>query len=80
MNEFERVLEESVLSAEIDEYEYLAKITEDSYYEAVKEDEALIERVKKENIEINKHDWCEEDVKTLMKGNDRIVITLKPKD
>lgn len=73
----EKVLQESILSAEIDEYEYLTKLTEESYYYAEKEDEALLQKIMKENIEINKHDWCEEDVKTLMKGKQRIIITLK---
>ncbi len=73
----EQVLQASILSEEIDDYEYLAKITEDSYYYAQKEDEALLQKVIKENIEMNKHDWCEEDVKTLMKGKKRIIMTLK---
>lgn len=72
-----KAIEESILSAEIDEYEYLSKIIEDSYHFAQKEDDILLERTMKENIEINKHDWCEEDLKTLMKGKNHIIIQLK---
>lgn len=73
----DKILQESLLSAELDDYERIAKMAEDSYYFAQKEDEALLERIMKENIEINKHDWCEEDLKTLMKGKSHITIQLK---
>ncbi len=72
-----KVLEESILSAEIDEYEYMAKMLEKSYAFAEQEEEALLEKAIKENIEINKHDWCDEDLKTLMKGKTRRIIQLK---
>ena len=73
----DKVLEESILSAEIDEYSFISKMVEASYYFAQEEDEALLEKVMKENIEINKHDWCEEDIKTLMKGQTRTIVQLK---
>lgn len=76
-NLINKAIEENILSAELDDYEYLAKVIEDSYHSAVKEDEILLELIKKENIEVNKHDWCEEDSKTLMKGKNHIIIKLK---
>lgn len=72
-----KILEESLLTAEIEDYERAARLAEESYYFAQKEDEILLERVMKENIEINKHDWCDEDFKTLMKGQKQRIIRLK---
>lgn len=73
----EKVLEESLLSVEIDEYEQIAKMVEYSCLYAEKEEELLLERVYKENIALNKHDWCDEDFKTLMKGQKNRIIQLK---
>lgn len=80
-SDIERAIQESLISQEIDDYEFMAKALEYSCQFAEKEEEELIEKTIKmnleEEIEARSNESVPEMISRLMNGNTHITIKLR---